>query len=694
MKRVKWPRFAMFVGLLLNAASSRAQVAIEALPLSESAAVTADAGSPQPDAAKEAALTTIVTANKAPQAASGVTQSVRVIENTEWVRFTTLPTNLATLLQREPGQFVNPLSRNDANWGSLGGLGPSYSSFLLDGLPIDTIVDPMSLDPWVFERIEQQRGPASVMYGNFLGMDFAGNESPLSGVTNFVLKDRIERPETRLLAAAGSWGTVDARGIHQGSAGNFHYFLGGGYERSDYANYGTDDSWLHMLRSPEFTKVKVYGKGAWFFDRPDHELSVFAHHTSHLGIVGRPNRDFDNAYDTVNAVYSNQLTSSLRVDGKAGLRLYNRRWGEDNYPDLSLREHDGVRQRVLPMDLTLTWAHLGESLLTAGVDGQLIWYDTYAEVDGVRAVGNAASAGAVGVFAQEKLAFGPWVLRAGGRFLHHGQTGSILSQAAPSEPSAQWNVPLWSAGVRFNGLGPVSLYANAGSSFVAPSVKAVGGTLLLSDEGAAGKNGQLPNPSLRPQSGLAFDLGGDLRLGRGFSAGVRGFANLVNDVIVDNVVSQEPSQTKSVNAGSARSLGVEASAQHRINRFVEWFANFTWTSTSVGNAIDADQNGAAIPFVPNFTANGGVTVHLPWQLMASAFVTGTGAYFDSSSKASRKQFGPYAVVSAKVMKVFALDGYTLTAAVDLQNLTNNRYVMPWQFRDPGFFALGSLELRH
>jgi hypothetical protein len=46
------------------------------------------------------------------------------------------------------------------------------------------------------------------------------------------------------------------------------------------------------------------------------------------------------------------------------------------------------------------------------------------------------------------------------------------------------------------------------------------------------------------------------------------------------------------------------------------------------------------------------------------------------------------------MKVFALDGYTLTAAVDLQNLTNNRYVMPWQFRDPGFFALGSLELRH
>jgi hypothetical protein len=37
--------------------------------------------------------------------------------------------------------------RNGANWGSYGGLGPKYNSCLLDGLPIDSFVDTMSLDP-------------------------------------------------------------------------------------------------------------------------------------------------------------------------------------------------------------------------------------------------------------------------------------------------------------------------------------------------------------------------------------------------------------------------------------------------------------------------------------------------------------------------------------------------------------------
>jgi hypothetical protein len=79
---------------------------------------------------------------------------------------------------------VTVLSRNDANWGSYGGLGPNYNSYLLDGLPVDAFVDTMSLAPWAFQSIEMYQGPASVLYSNYLSMDFAGVRAPLAGITN------------------------------------------------------------------------------------------------------------------------------------------------------------------------------------------------------------------------------------------------------------------------------------------------------------------------------------------------------------------------------------------------------------------------------------------------------------------------------------------------------------------------------
>ena len=82
--------------------------------------------------------------------------------------------NLAELMQYTSGQFVNVLSRNDANWGGYAGLGPKYNTYMLDGLPIDSFTDAMSLDPWAFERVEIQKGPAAILYSNYLTMDFAG----------------------------------------------------------------------------------------------------------------------------------------------------------------------------------------------------------------------------------------------------------------------------------------------------------------------------------------------------------------------------------------------------------------------------------------------------------------------------------------------------------------------------------------
>lgn len=123
----------------------------------------------------------VVTASKLSEPQKNVTQKITVVTQEEFAKIGSPNRNATELLRSEPGMFVNPLSRNDANWGSYGGLGPKYNGMLLDGLPIDSFVDPMGLDPMAFDRVESQRGPASVMYGNYMSMDFAGNQSPLAG---------------------------------------------------------------------------------------------------------------------------------------------------------------------------------------------------------------------------------------------------------------------------------------------------------------------------------------------------------------------------------------------------------------------------------------------------------------------------------------------------------------------------------
>ena len=117
-------------------------------------------------------------------------------------------------------------------------------------------------------------------------------------------------------------------------------------------------------------KSRLYFKTTYFF-ADDHKISLFGHHMNHTGDVGRPNRDYDHNYDTVNFVYANQINDKLNVQLKAGYRYYDRQWNEDNFPtNLALREQDEVKQTIIPVDLTFTLKHLEKSFLTLGADYQ------------------------------------------------------------------------------------------------------------------------------------------------------------------------------------------------------------------------------------------------------------------------------------------------------------------------------------
>ncbi len=637
----------------------------------------------------------VVTDTKIPQEQKNVTQKVTVLDSADFSQLTTINRNIAELLQYQPGVAITALSRNDANWGSYGGLGPKYNSYLLDGLPVDGFVDTMSLDPWAFQRIETHQGPASVLYSNYLSMDFAGVQAPLAGITNLVLKDRIDRQMTHFLVGGGSWNTLNARFYHQDHKGSLHYFFGASYEQSDYTNYGTTGSWLNILEDPSYKKTKLYGKATYFLGRDGHKISFFAQHTSHDGFAGRPNRDYNHGYDTINAVYSNVVNDRLTVQLKTGFRNYDRRWGEDNYPaSLQLREHDGVQQKIFPTDLTFNFRHSGESVFTVGADSQYAVYKTYAESTGARVLGNDATALSGGVFLQEKYVSGNWVLRAGARFNRTSNSYRLISGAAPGLRNQAWDKGLWSGGVRYNFSKRFAVYSNVGTSFIPPAAKSVGGTLAATDRGVQGRNGQLPNSGLRPESGIGSDFGADVHLINGALVGVRVFYNRINDAIVDNVVSTTPSQTISVNAGKARSYGFEIPYEQDLTDRIHLFANFTRTVTAIRNPLDGDQDGATITFVPDYVANAGVQLRLRHGFTVSPFLHAVGTYYDSTSLGGRRQFGPYRILNVRMEKtLFRVADYAVVLFADLNNLTNRKYEMPWQFRDPGFNVFGGLDFR-
>jgi outer membrane receptor protein involved in Fe transport len=138
---------------------------------------------------------------------------------------------------------------------------------------------------------------------------------------------------------------------------------------------------------------------------------------------------------------------------------------------------------------------------------------------------------------------------------------------------------------------------------------------------------------------------------------------------------------------------VEFSLNHKLSRIFEWYANYTLTSTDIENSLDADQDGAEIPFVPQNTANVGLTVNWPLDFRMSAYLHLHGKIYDSTSLMNRRQFDAYEVLNVSLLKPLFITGTNrVDAFVKLYNITNNRYEMPWQFRDTGFAVTSGLTL--
>ena len=648
----------------------------------------------------------IVTGSKLPQTPGNVTQKISIITTDDMGSLVQGNGNLAELLSYSPGNFANVLSRNDANWGSSGGLPHHYKGYMLDGLPIDAFVDLQSLDAWAFQRVEDQRGSASVLYPTYLAMDFNGNQTPLAGTANFILKERVRSTRTSASVYGGSYSTVGGRFFHQRAAGNLHLFFGGHHEDSDYTNYGTEGSWLKQIDNPEYEKTKLYLRGTYYLDDQGQRASLYAHRTWHTGDNGRPNRDFGHTYTTLNAGYTNPISDRMTAQAKVGYRDFVRRWEEDHIQDrhlrdgsvipdsaayLALRSEDGVDQSVLPADLSVSIITRESDVLTVGADYQMVSYETSNEADQPKPA-NDGTATSFGLYAQEEFHWNSIILRAGARHTTISQDVDLLQGEPPGQDNQSWNKLLYSAGARYNQSEDLSVYTNFGTSFRAPSLKSVGGTIPVGST----DSGHLPNPDLEPESGASIDLGVNYRPMEGLQVGVRGFNIVIDDQIAQIVVEGTDNQAQNINAGQTTTNGAELEVTHRLSDMVEWFANYTYTSAEVtDNPTDRSKEGAKMNFVPESAI--GLGVHLTLAPGLRATITAQSyseiypAIGDDPGQDWDDPLDGYVLVNARVQyAVSTMDGYDLTLFLEPYNLTNQTFEMPWGFQDPGFSANGGL----
>lgn len=607
----------------------------------------------------------VITATKTERPLDKVTQKVTVIDKEEIDKIVSGNKNLSELLMYQPGIAVSVLSRNHANWGTYGGLGPNYNTYMIDGMPMSSATSPMALDAFAVEQVESQRGPAPVLYSNYLDNDF-GVQSPLAGTTNFRLKDKIDQPLTKINLGIGSYNTRNMSIYSQGSQGAWDYFIGGSFEKSDYASYKPD-----MLNKPKYDKTKIYFKTA--YDISDNKrVSLFTSHTDNTGDEGKVGTGYDHNYDFLNLSYKSKISDRLDSEFKLGYRSTDRK-----YDDLT----SNMKQQNIPVDMTFTYKNGANQLLTFGTDYQSNKFE-FAKINaGVSSTQTKVKTTSQGLFAQQEFFQGPWTFHIGSRYNKVETKPEMTNGAFVSGQSKSWDKVLWSAGARYAQNDKLSWYTNIGTTFNTPSAKDVFGTVRADKYGISGNKGQLPATDLKPESGTAYDLGFDYKLSSNSKLGLRTFYSEVKDRIQTEKVYQNPgdsddNQSRARNVGKTKSKGIELDYQQKIQEGFSWFGNYTYT--------DAENNdGSKVSFVPQNLFNLGFTWEKPKDYSFAIYNHYTSGVYDGDKKGDG-----YSVTNAKFQKQLK-DG--VKANLDLYNLGNKKFEMPWGFQDPGFSYQASLE---
>ena len=515
----------------------------------------------------------VVTAERRPTPASGVTAPVIVVDSAALAR--RAAPDVTTVLADVPG--LQPEAVVGSGSGIyLQGLGSDRVLVLLDGAPmagrLNGEFDLSRISPADLERIEIVEGPQSTLYGS----------TALGGVVNLITS-RDVLPRLQLSSTMGSFGQRDYEGRVGAPVGGFVASLEGDHRAVDAlpgANPGTlggAERWDFMGRlagavggSTIDARLMTIDETQKYTIAPDHLTST-------------------------NLQYDGLVTLGFGADGRTELRLHGS-WYDHRFVDATdsagTQPPSFDRERIADAELVQRGA-FGASEWVAGAKADREWLLS----DRVSGYDRAASSGAL--YASVDWALAPAL---------HVTTGARLTASE-----------IWGAdfsprlGVALRAPAGLYLKAEVAHGFRAPSFDEQYLQLLQAQFGYA----VYGNPGLRPEQ--SWNVTGEAGLARaGSRLYVRGFANRLRDFIEANQTGDSSGILLFTyqNVDRARTGGVEAGGS--VTRgLVTAAASYTWLSTR-DVTTNTDLLGRAA-----HAANASVTVgRAGWSVSGAAIYTG------------------------------------------------------------------------
>ncbi|MFC0409905.1 TonB-dependent siderophore receptor [Roseomonas elaeocarpi] len=521
---------------------------------------------------------------------------------------------------------VRPSNRYDSVFvRGFGGTGSSaaYVNFL-DGLRQQRGIsyNVPGVDPWLLERIEVLRGPASVLYG----------QTGAGGLVNLVSKRPTEEPIHEVRLEAGNYGRVQSLFDFGGKLtedGEFTYRLTGVARRADTQYDDTTESRIAIApavtwRPDNDTTLTILGNfqrdpEGGFYNFVPATGTVIANPRGKLRssfFGGDPNFDdyernqasigyqFERRLDQVWTVRQNFRYSYIDSDFKAlSIRTVNASTGAatrlatqsfdvantfalDNQAQASF-DTGPLRHTVL---FGLDWARdsakrkLGSANSTAAFNiFQPLYYQYITPLTIGAAQTTYQNQDQLGLYAQDQVAFGKFRFNIGVR--HDWATSETVTRSTSAHTSQDDGKTTWRTGLLYlfdNGLAPYASYStsflpNAGTSSPARG-----------------------NTPFDPTTGEQYEAGVKYQP-PGFNSYVQAAAYHIRQ---DNVLTTDPNNALySVETGRIRSRGVELEARASLADGLDLIAAYSYIDAEVTRSNGTDL-GKRVPQVPHNLASG------------------------------------------------------------------------------------------
>lgn len=610
-----------------------------------------------------AELQTVVTGTRTPRSLADSPIATQVIPFTDLQRSPTLLTD-ELLRAASPGTQTfrrsSSITADPTSQGlSLRGIGPSgvsRASLFIDGIPAND-----GFGGWVYwralprlgvERIEVVPGAASAQYGS----------GALGGVIQV-----FTRPIAPgfVLDADGFFGTQNTQ---MGAAR-----VAGGNERVR-ASFQVE-----ALRSDGFPITAPAQRGPIDVNAPNSHVTANARLEANLVgsltgfISGGYFDETQNAGTPLSGSRVRQGHAEVGFDWEAGGHWQARLYGRlENFIQTRSRVAAGrvseVRTAVQDIDindegLSLVWASnvlqgAGEHRVSAGVDGRV-----------TGAMGRDQQLG--GVFVQDAWKFLPWLEAVGAVRVDGWKNGDRTAGALSPKLALHAKVHP-----------STSVRAAVYRAFRAPSLNELYrpfqvGTILTA-----------ANDALAPETINGGDVGVETSIVRGLTMRATGFANWLDDPIVNVTLADGNRQRQ--NQGAARIIGLEAGVDWRFLHDFQVSAAYTLVDARVIDG-DPDLVGKQLPQDPAHRFTATVTYSNPKLFTAMVQVRVLGAMYEDDR--NTLPIDAVALVDASVSRAIA-PGLELFVAA--QNLGNETYLVGRAGVDtvgPPFSARAGLRLR-